>query len=133
MNQIFNHIFWSTHALLIGRVMMGGLFLLSGIQKLQGIDAVAGYISGVGFPAPLLFAWFAALLEVAAGAAIIIGKYFKEAAVTLAIFVFIITFIFHSPNNWEANSLAFLKNMAIVGGLLFMAAHGAGNTWKLQK
>jgi putative oxidoreductase len=75
------------------------------------------------------------VLELVAGAAIILGKYFKEATVTLAVFVFIITFIFHGPNSWAENmmqQMSFMKNMAIVGGLLFMAAHGAGNTWRLK-
>ncbi len=131
MNQIFNHSFWSTHALLIGRIGLGALFLLAGINKLQGIDGTAGMIAGAGFPMPLAFAWFAALFEVVTGAAIILGKYFKEATISLAVFVFIITMIFHSPMDWAANSMPFLKNMSIMGGLLFAAAHGTGNTWKL--
>lgn len=134
MNQIFNHSIWNTHALLVARVLMGGMFLLAGISKFQGIDATAGMIAGAGFPAAVLLAWATAFLEVAAGGAIILGKYFKEAAITLAVFTFIISFIFHGPSSWESamtQQLMFMKNMAIVGGLLFMAAHGAGNTWKM--
>jgi uncharacterized membrane protein YphA (DoxX/SURF4 family) len=132
MNQFFNHAFWSTHALLIARIGLGGLFLIAGVNKLNGgIDGVAGMISGAGFPAPVAIAWLVAIFEVVAGAAIILGKYFKEAAILLAVFTFIITMIFHSPMDWAANSMAFLKNMAIVGGLLFAAANGTGNTWRL--
>ncbi len=132
MNQIFNHSIWSTHALLVGRIGMGALFLIAGANKLQGIDGVAAMIGGAGLPMPVVLAWFAALFEVAVGAAIILGTYFKEATISLAVFVCIITMIFHSPTNWAENSMPFMKNMAIVGGLLFMAAHGAGNTWKLK-
>ncbi len=132
MNQIFNHSFWSTHGLLIGRIAVGALFLLAGINKLNGgIDGLSGMIAGAGFPAPVAIAWLVAIFEVATGAAIILGKYFKEATISLAVFVFIITLIFHSPMDWAANSMAFLKNMAIMGGLLFMASHGTGNTWKM--
>ncbi|MFM2381679.1 MAG: hypothetical protein RLZZ76_446 [Candidatus Parcubacteria bacterium] len=132
LNQIFNHSFWSTHGLLLGRIAVGALFLLAGVTKLNGgIEGTAGMIGGAGLPMPIVLAWFAALFEVVAGAAIILGKYFKEAAISLAVFTFIITLIFHSPMDWAANSMAFLKNMAIVGGLLFMGAHGTGNTWRL--
>jgi putative oxidoreductase len=131
MNKIFEHSFWSTHALLIGRIGVGGLFLLAGVNKLQGIDGVTGMIAGAGLPMPVVLAWFAAIFEVVVGAAIILGKYFKEATISLAVFIFVISMIFHSPMDWAANSMAFLKNMAIMGGLFFMAAHGPGNTWRL--
>jgi uncharacterized membrane protein YphA (DoxX/SURF4 family) len=132
MNQFFNHAFWNTHALLLARIGLGGLFFIAGVNKLNGgIDGVAGMIGGAGFPAPVAIAWLVAIFEVVAGAAIILGKYVKEAAILLAVFTFIITLIFHSPMDWAANSMAFLKNMAIMGGLLFAAAHGTGNTWKM--
>lgn len=134
MNKILNHAIWNTHALLLARVLMGALFVISGVQKLQGIDGVAGYISSTGLPAPLALAWIVALFEIAAGAAIILGKYYKEASLLLAFFVVLTSFIFHSPTTWSPESVQqvmFMKNMAIVAGLLFMAAHGAGNTWTL--
>jgi len=136
MNKILNHAIWNTHALLAARVLMGGFFLLAGIQKLQSIDSVAGYIASVGLPMPILLAWAVALLEVGAGAAIILGKYFKEAALALALFVLLTSFIFHSPSSWAedmAQRMMFMKNMAILAGLLFMASHGAGNTWSLKR
>jgi putative oxidoreductase len=135
MNTLFNHPMWSTHALLLGRVLMGGFFLLAGIQKFQGIDGVAGYIASAGLPAAMVLAWLAAILEVAAGAAIILGKYFKEATISLGVFVLFISFIFHSPSMWAEDPLQkmmFMKNMAIAAGLFFMAAHGAGNTWRMK-
>ncbi len=134
MKQILNHAIWNTHALLAARVLMGGFFLLAGIMKLQGIDGVAGYISSVGLPIPLVLAWASALFEVGAGIAIITGKYFKEATLLLAAFVIVVSFLFHSPSTWgdAMQQMMFMKNMAIVAGLLFMAAHGAGNTWKLK-
>ncbi len=135
MNQIFNHSIWSTHTLLVGRIMMGALFLLAGIGKFQAIDKTAGYIASMGLPAAVALAWFAAIFEVVMAVAIIVGKYFKEAAIMLAVFTFVISFIFHGPSSWTGDMMAqmmFTKNMAIVGGLLFMAAHGAGNTWRLR-
>ncbi len=135
MNKILNHAIWNTHALLLARILMGALFVISGVQKFQGLDGVTGYIGSAGLPAAGLLAWLTAILEVAAGVAIILGHYFKEAALVLAAFVLLASFIFHNPNMWAENMMQqtmFLKNMAIVAGLLFMAAHGSGNTWKLK-
>ncbi len=135
MDKIINNPIWTTHALLVGRVLMAALFILAGVGKFQAIDQTAGYIASMGIPMAILFAWLAATLEVAAGLALIVGKYFKEAAIALAVFTFIISFIFHSPSGWSEDTMQrmmFMKNMAIVGGLLFMAAHGAGNTWKIK-
>lgn len=135
MNKIVNHPMWNTNALLFARVLMGGFFLLAGITKVSGIEGTAEMIAGAGLPMPVILAYLAAILEIAAGAAIILGKYFKEAALSLALFTFVISFIFHGPNSWAENmmqQLMFMKNMAIVAGLLFMAAHGAGKTWSLN-
>jgi putative oxidoreductase len=136
MNKILNHAIWNTHALLFARVLMGALFVMSGIQKFQGIDGTAGYIASAGLPASLALAWLVAVLELVFGAMLILGIYFKESALALAAYVFILSFPFHGPNMWAdapMQQTMFLKNMAIVAGLLFMAAHGAGNTWKLKK
>ena len=135
MNSFFNHPIWSTHALLVARILVGILFLGAGIMKLQGISNVAGYIAHAGFPMSLLLAYFAAALEIITALAIITGTHFKKATLILAFFVFFISFPFHGPSLWATDPTAqmmFMKNMAIVGGLLFMTAHGAGNTWKLK-
>lgn len=135
MKKIFNHIFWETHALLFARILMGALFVISGIQKFQGLEGTAGYIASVGLPVSMPLAVFAGIVEVALGTAIILGYRFREATLLLAAFVFIISFPFHGPDTWAdapMQQTMFLKNMAIVAGLLFMAAHGAGKTWMLN-
>jgi putative oxidoreductase len=137
MQKILNHTIWTTHALLLARILMGALFIISGVQKFQHIEMVTGYIGSAGLPAAVALAWLAAALEVLAGAAIIAGYYFKEAALILMVFVVLASFIFHSPSTWsgemgQMQQMMFLKNMAIAAGLLFMAAHGSGNTWKLK-
>jgi putative oxidoreductase len=137
MQKILNHTIWTTHALLLARILMGALFVISGVQKFQNIEMVTGYIGSAGLPAAALLAWLAAALEVLAGVAIMVGYYFKEAALALVVFVVLASFIFHNPSTWDGEGgqmqqMMFLKNMAIAAGLLFMAAHGAGNTWKLK-
>jgi putative oxidoreductase len=137
MNKILNHAIWNTHALLLARIVFGGYFVYSGITKVTGgIDGTAGYITSAGLPAAMALAWVAVLIEVGCGAMIVLGKYFKEATLVLAAFIFIISFIFHGPNSWSPENMQqimFFKNMCMVAGLLFMAAHGAGNTWTIDK
>lgn len=136
MDKIINHQFWRTHALLIARILMGALFIVAGVMKLNGgIEGTAIYIESAGLPAGVVLAWLSGILEVVAGAALVLGYRFKEAALALAVFVVITSFAFHSPSMWQTDALQqtmFLKNMAILAGLLFMAAHGAGNTWSLK-
>jgi uncharacterized membrane protein YphA (DoxX/SURF4 family) len=135
MDKILKHAFWDTHALLVARVLMGALFIISGIQKFQNIDGTAGYIGSVGLPAAVLLAWLAAIFEVVLGAAIVLGEYFRAAALLLAVFVLILAIIFHGPSSWgqAMQQTMFLKDLAIAAGLLFMAAHGEGRTWRLRK
>lgn len=136
MDKVINHSFWRTHALLVARILMGGFFVFAGIMKIaNGIDGTAMYIESVGLPLGLVLAWLAAVLEIVAGAGIILGYYFKESALALALFVLVLSFPFHGPGTWEIDPLQqtmFLKNMTILAGLLFMAAHGAGQTWSLR-
>lgn len=137
MHNIQNHNFFNSHALLIARVLMGGLFLLAGINKLANLAGTTAYIDSVGLPAAGLLALAAGIFETALGAALILGFHFAHAALLLAIFTFIVTFIFHHPGLWDTTDptnpqqLFFLKNLAIVAGLLFMVAHGTGNSWVL--
>lgn len=135
MQKILQHAIWDTHALLLARVLMGALFVLAGIQKFQGIEGTAGYIGSVGLPMPVVLAWAAAILEVCAGALIVAGKYFKEAALALAVFTLVVAFIFHNPSGWTPENMQqvmFMKDMAIAAGLLYMASHGTGKSWALK-
>lgn len=132
--DITKHPFFSTHGLLLARVLLGALFILSGIGKFQDIAGTAGYIESVGLPAGIALAWLAAIIETVGGAAIIVGYRIKEAALMLAVFVFVISFPFHGPSTWAEDPMQqinFLKNMSVVGGFLFVVAHGAGKTWRL--
>ena len=110
----------------IGRIVIGAYFVLSGVDKLMNIPGTAGAIESVGLPAGVLLGVFAAILEVGAGGALVAGYYTKYAALALAAFVLVVSFLFHSPGVWTDNpiqQILFMKNMAIAGGLLFMAAH----------
>jgi len=109
-----------------GRIIIGTFFLLAGISKFADLTGTAGYIDSIGLPMASTVALLTALFEVAAGLALIVGKYTKYAALSLAGFTLLAAVLFHGPSTWaEApmQQIMFMKNLAIIGGLLYMAGH----------
>jgi putative oxidoreductase len=118
--------------LLVARILLALMFVLSGISKLTGLEGTAGYIASVGLPAAQLLAIGAGVLEVVAGVLLIVGWQARWAALALAAFTVLASVLFH--NFWAMpkeqqfmQQLMFMKNMAIIGGLLFVFAFGAGS------
>lgn len=121
---------------LVGRLLLALLFLPAGIGKIGGFAGTAGYIASKGLPLPEVGAAMAILVEVLGGLALIAGFSTRLAALALALFTLVATFIFH--NYWGVpadqafvQQLMFFKNIAVVGGLLVLAAHGAG-AWSVD-
>jgi putative oxidoreductase len=116
---------------LIGRIAMAGIFVKSGIAKIGGFAATAGYIASKGLPLPEVGAVIAILVEIVAGIALVIGWKARWAALALAVFTLATMFLFHPYWTLPADKqypemLAFWKNLAIFGGMLMVAAFGAG-------
>ncbi len=116
---------------LLARLLMAALFLPAGISKIGGFAGTAGYIGSVGLPLPEVGAALAIAIEVIAPILLIIGLYTRPAALVLAVFTLAATVLFH--NYWAMpaeqqfmQSLMFFKNIGVVGGLLAIAAFGAG-------
>ena len=118
------------------RLLMVALFLPAGIGKLTGFAGTVGYISSIGLPFPTLAAAVAAIVEVVGSLALLAGFGTRIAALVLAAFTLVASFFFH--NYWGVpadqafmQQLLFFKNIAVVGGLLAIAANGAG-AWSLD-
>ena len=116
---------------LIGRLLFVALFLPAGIGKLTGFAGTVGYISSVGLPLPALGAALALVVEIGGSAALLLGYQTRIAALVLAVFTLLASVFFHAY--WSApeaqafvTQLLFFKNIAVVGGLLVLAAQGAG-------
>lgn len=121
---------------LLGRLLFVALFLPAGIGKLTGFAGTVGYISSVGLPLPAVGAVLALVVEIGGGLALLAGFGTRIAAVVLAVFTLVASFFFH--NYWGVpadqafvQQLLFFKNLAVVGGLLMLAAHGAGG-WSVD-
>ncbi len=120
-----------TKGSIFGRMLMGFLFFASGLMMLimQGPEAVGGYFTSLGLPLGIAFAWLAIIVKIVAGGAIIIGKRTTEAAAALIVFTLIATLLAHlDPVNDPTFPMGMLKNLAIVGGLLYLMAFGPHGT-----
>lgn len=116
---------------LIGRLLFVALFLPAGIGKLTGFAGTVGYISSVGLPLPTLAATAALVVEIVGSLALLAGYGTRVAALILAAFTLVASYFFHAYWSVPADQvfvtqLLFFKNVAVVGGLLVLAAHGAG-------
>ncbi len=121
---------------LVGRVLMAALFLPAGVSKIAGFAGTVGYIASKGVPLPEAAAIIAIIVEVGGGLALILGVKTRWAALALALFTLIATLMFH--NYWTLpadqqmmQQLMFMKNIAVIGGLLTLAAWGAG-AWSMD-
>ena len=124
-----------TVAVLVARLIFGGLFVMAATFKFAGMAATAGYIAAAGFPVPLLLAWVAAFFECAIALALLTGAFFAEAALLAAAYVLFLAFSFHGPSHWSSNGDEFgffIDHFTFIAGLLFAAVHGPGAHWVLR-
>lgn len=115
----------------LGRVGLALLFLWSGYTKFAYMEGNVAYMKAYGMPAAELLIWPAAWLEVIGGAMLAFGWKARWAALALAAFIVPAMFIFHAywsvPADQVLNQqIHFMKNLAILGGLLCVFAHGSG-------
>jgi putative oxidoreductase len=121
---------------LAGRILLSVIFLLSGITKIMHWSATADSMAAHGMGAVGLLLAGAILVEVLGGLALLLGWQMRAAAVVLFLYLIPTTLIFH--NFWahqgaehQNQMIHFLKNLAIMGGLLEACAFGAGG-WSLD-
>ena len=108
---------------LIGRVFISGIFLLSGFNKIRNYDGTIGWMESFSLPGFLLIP--AIVLEIVAPILIIVGYQTKIAAAALSVFCIATAFIFHNDFSDQMQIIAFMKNIALAGGFLFLVANGA--------
>lgn len=116
---------------LIGRLALAALFLPAGLSKVTGFAGTVGYIESIGLPLAGIAAVIAIAVEVVGGAALVAGLFTRTAAIVLAIFTVVASVFFHAywavpADQAFMQQLLFYKNIAVAGGLLILAAHGAG-------
>ena len=115
---------------LIGRILISALFLISAYNKIFSIDGTMSWMEGYGIPGILLYPTIA--LEIILPLLVIIGYQARLSAGILAIFCIATAFLFHYDFVDQMQTIAFLKNLGLAGGFLFIVANGTKN-WAIDR
>ena len=115
----------------VGRILLALIFLMSGINKVLNWEGTEGYMASVGMPMVTLFLIGAVVLEIGGSLSVIAGFKARWGALALIVFTIPTTLIFHAywavdPAQMQIQQIMFMKNLAMVGGLLIVMAFGAG-------
>lgn len=117
------------YGILVGRFLIGLLFLFSGVNILiGGVENFSKAIEMKGLPLALLLAWLVVILKIAAGSAVILGYKTKIAALALLLFTALATLLYHA--SWQ--DMGLFKNLAIIGGLLYVYSCGQHDVSKAK-
>jgi putative oxidoreductase len=111
---------------LVGRVLIGVLFLTGGLSKLAAPAATQAYIAAAGLPVPVAAYVVALFVELVGSVLLLAGFRVRVVAAGLAVFTLVTALFFHNNFADQNQMIHFLKNVAIMGGLLQVVAFGAG-------
>ncbi|MBN8911362.1 MAG: DoxX family protein [Rhizobiales bacterium] len=114
-------------ASLAARLLIAPLFIVFGFEKITGYASSAGYMEAYGLPGMLLP--LAILVELGGGLAVLFGVFSRWAALVLAGFCIVTALVFHtawSGDGGQGQFINFMKNFALAGGLVLLAANGPG-------
>ena len=125
---------------LVGRTLLALIFIFAGFHKITGFEGTAGYMASHGLPMPQVLLVATIVIELIGGLMLLIGWQAKLAAAAIFLFLIPATLVFHAfwtVNPADAMLLQnqmnhFMKNLAIMGGLLYVVAYGSG-PFSLQK
>lgn len=126
---------WQTIAILLGRLIFAGVFLMAMSFKFASMEGTAGYIAAAGFPISYFLAWVAAIFECVLVFCFLTGAFFSEASLIAGLYVIFLGFAFHGPSHWAGNQAEFgffVDHFTFLAGLLFAAAKGPGRVLSLR-
>ncbi|ARS90889.1 DoxX family protein [Natrarchaeobaculum aegyptiacum] len=115
--------------LLLGRFFFGGIIAFTGLNHFLQTEQMAGYAQHKGLPAPKLSVLASGAVLVLAGLSIVVGVFPVVSAVVVAGFLVVAGVLFHDfwavPDEQQQTEMTqFLKNVALAGGALVIAAVG---------
>jgi putative oxidoreductase len=112
---------------LLGRVLLGLIFLISGINKIADPQGTQHYMTLMGMTTmTTLFYIGAVAIEIAGSLSLLLGYRTKTGAWLLFVFMIPTTLVFHTNFGDQNQMIHFLKNLAMMGGLLYAATYGGG-------
>ncbi|MBO9558761.1 MAG: DoxX family protein [Caulobacter sp.] len=120
---------------LLGRIGLSLIFILSGWSKLAAYAGTEQYMQAMGVPGALLPLVIA--LEIGGGLAVLAGVFTRSSALALAVFSLAAGVLFHADLADQNQFIHLMKNVAIGGGFLMLAANGAGafsvDAWRSER
>lgn len=116
---------------LLGRILLSQIFILSGWHKITGFDQTAAYMASKGMVLVPVFLVLAILIELGGGLMLLLGWHARWAALAFFLFLIPVTLIFHAfwaadPAQLQSQTINFMKNLSIMGGMLYVFAYGSG-------
>ena len=115
---------------LIGRLLISALFLISAYNKILSIDGSMSWMEGFGVPGFLIYPTIA--LEIIFPLFVIIGYRARISAGILSVFCISTAFLFHYDFVDQMQTIAFLKNLGLAGGFLFIVVNGTKD-WSVDR
>lgn len=109
-----------------GRLLIGGIFLMSGLSKIPASAGIMAAISGAGLPFAPLGLVISLIVEIGLGFLLLVGYRVRPVALALAIWCIVTAIFFHRNFADQSVMIQFLKNLMIAGGLLQIVHFGAG-------
>ena len=124
-------------AMFLGRIFLALLFVVSGIGKITGYAGTAALMASKGLPMVEILLPLTIAVELGGGLMLAMGWKTRWAAAALFLFLIPTTLIFHQfwgidPKLMQMQKVNFLKNVAIMGGMLMVLAIGAGG-WSVDR
>lgn len=120
-----------TYGPVAGRILIAPLFLLSGFHKITGFSSISAIMARVGMPFPEVFVIGAIAFELGGAIMVLLGWHARWGALLLVLFTIPATLLFH--DFWAVDAAQyrgqlnhFMKNLAILGGLVYVMAAGSG-------
>jgi len=126
---------------LISRLMLAAIFLMSAVAgKIMNFNGTVERMAAEGVPSPKILLGGAIAFLILGGLSIVLGYKGRFGAFLLLVFLGAATFYFHDfwklpadtpPEKIQMEVIQCLKNVALMGAMLFLLANGTG-PWSLD-
>lgn len=112
----------------LGRIVLGGYFIMSGVNHFQHLKMLTGYAESKGVPMASTAVWFTGLMMLLGGLGILLGVFVRISVLLLVVFLLVTSIMMHSY--WKiadqtarmGEEINFKKNMALLAALLMLLA-----------
>lgn len=116
---------------LFGRLFLAYIFLLSGFGKIGKFAGTAAYMAGKGLPISEVLLVATIIIEIGGGLMLVLGWKARWGALAIFLWLIPVTLIFHGywavePEQMRTQMIQFNKNLAIMGGMLYVMVAGSG-------